>query len=82
MPGPTPQRTVLIVDDYRPLLDAARRSLRDCQVLTAEGPSEARRISVEHKPDIAIVDVFLGEWSGIDLIRDLTSDRPELIVVA
>lgn len=74
---------VLIVDDHEPLLRATKRTLgSQAMVLTATEPLEARKLSVEHQPQLAIVDIFLGESSGIDLIGHLKRDRPELIVVA
>ena len=73
---------VLVVDDYKPALQVARRVLREHRVLTAETPAEARRIAAAEHPSLAIVDVFLGPWSGIDLIRELKAECPELVAVA
>ena len=74
---------VLFVDDDEPLLRALTRSLRtDATIFTATKPVEARKLSVEARPDVAIVDLVLGEHSGIELIGQLKGDRPELVVVA
>ena len=77
-----PPCCVLVVDDYKPALQVARRVLREHRVLTAETPEEARRIAAEEHPALAIVDVVLGPWSGIDLIRELKAEGPDLVAVA
>ena len=74
---------VLVVDDDEPLLRALTRGLRtEATILTTTASVEARKLSIEARPDVAIVDLILGEHSGIELIGQLKADRPELIVVA
>ena len=73
---------VLVVDDDLPLLSAAKRTLRSETVWTASEPTEARRLSMDHQPDLAIVDVFLGDADGVELIALLKKDRPDLTIVA
>jgi DNA-binding NarL/FixJ family response regulator len=33
------------------------------------------------KPDVIILDIQLGKWSGIDVLRKAKHDRPSMIVV-
>lgn len=65
----------LIVDDNQSFLDAA------CVLLEREGlnvvgvastSSDALRLSKELRPEVALVDIFLGQESGFDLARRLT----------
>ena len=74
-------RCVLVVDDDERILAACKRSGgRDRTVHTATGPTTAREIARREEPDLAIVDLRLGTESGIDLVRDLKRDAPDLIV--
>jgi DNA-binding NarL/FixJ family response regulator len=75
----------LIVDDNEPYLEAAR-ALLERERLTVAGVSstgaEALRQAENLRPDVALVDIALGEESGIDLARRLVrSDRGSVPVV-
>ena len=74
-------RSVLVVDDDDGMLSACTRSLRrDRKVFTADNALAARHIARQQKPDAVIVDLRIGSGSGLDLIRDLKADRPEVRV--
>jgi two-component system, response regulator RegA len=77
---PRSVRSVLIVDDDESVLGACARSLKrtEREVYTTTQPALARRMARQLKPDAAIVDLRLGEESGIDLIRDLKRLHPEI----
>jgi DNA-binding NarL/FixJ family response regulator len=64
----------LIIDDHRPFLDAARLLL-EREGLSVVGVAltgaEAVRAAEELRPDVALVDVSLGEESGFDVARSL-----------
>jgi CheY-like chemotaxis protein len=65
----------LIVDDNARFLDAARGLLEgdDLTVVgVASTCAEALRRTGELRPDVALVDVDLGEESGFDVARRLT----------
>ena len=65
----------LIVDDTRPVLDAARVLLERegvAVVGVATSSADALRIAEELRPDVALVDVRLGEENGFDLARRLS----------
>ncbi len=76
-------RTVLVVDDDTVLLSALERDLRSrgLTVLAAPTAQQARDIARTRRPDCALVDLCIGEESGIDLLRDLRSELPDLLVV-
>lgn len=79
---PNPSARVLIVDDH-PLfrqglaqLIAHETGLSVCG--EAKDAEEAMRLVHETKPDLVIVDISLGGSSGIDLIKSLKAEDPEL----
>jgi two-component system, NarL family, nitrate/nitrite response regulator NarL len=67
----------LIVDDSASFL-AAAQVLLEREGLTIAGVAsngaEARRQAEALRPDVALVDISLGEESGIDLARELVED--------
>lgn len=76
-PGPgAGSLRILIVDDSRHFLDAARSTLEQdglTVVGVAATGAEARRLARELRPDGILVDIDLGDESGLDLARQLTS---------
>jgi DNA-binding NarL/FixJ family response regulator len=68
---------VLIVDDNRSFLEAAR-VLLERQGLSVVGvaPTSAEALSQagQLQPDLILVDIMLGEESGFDLARDLIEE--------
>jgi DNA-binding NarL/FixJ family response regulator len=66
----------LIVDDHQPFLDAARLLLERegvAVVGVATTSAEALRLEEELRPDVVLVDIRLGDESGFDLARRLSS---------
>jgi DNA-binding response OmpR family regulator len=65
----------LIVDDNQPFLDAARLLLEreGVAVGVATTSAEALRLEGELRPDVVLVDIRLGDESGFDLARRLSS---------
>jgi DNA-binding NarL/FixJ family response regulator len=78
MPG------VLIVDDSRSFLDAAR-VLLEAQGLRVVGlastSAEALRQSAELHPEVMLIDIMLSGESGFELARRLVKQRPGAAVV-
>jgi DNA-binding NarL/FixJ family response regulator len=65
----------LIVDDNASFLEAARDLLEReglAVVGTASTSDEAVRRAAELRPDVTLVDVYLGEESGLDLAQRLS----------
>jgi two-component system response regulator RegA len=71
----------LVVDDDEQVLRSWKRAARGHDVFTAIDPSTARHLAHAERPDLAIVDLRLGNASGIDLIRELKRDLPDLVLV-
>jgi DNA-binding NarL/FixJ family response regulator len=65
----------LIVDDNQPFLDAARLLLERegvADVAVATTSAEALLLDEQLRPDVALVDIHLGDESGFDLARRLS----------
>jgi DNA-binding NarL/FixJ family response regulator len=75
----------LIVDDNRTFLETAR-SILDRQGVTVAGiashGAEALRQASALRPDVAIVDIRLGDESGFDLARDLANGGIAVILTS
>jgi len=90
MPTPTPtvqqsSGRIVIVDDHPLFLDGLRQLIdREAGLSVcgeATGIDDAIRVVTETKPDLVIVDIALGNESGIDLIRTLKGSDSELPVL-
>jgi DNA-binding NarL/FixJ family response regulator len=77
--------TVLVVDDHAVvqwgfrLLLGRQPWIGRCDAATT--PDEAVEIARRHKPDVALVDLFLGELSGADLCEALHDVSPKTRVL-
>src|SRR5688500_16476617 len=80
----TPRR-VLIVDDHPIVRQGLRRMIdheRDLIVCgEAQGEREARSAIRELQPDAAIVDISLGQGDGLELVRNVHAQHPDLPVL-
>jgi DNA-binding NtrC family response regulator len=75
--------SILLVDDDSTVRQSLEQALllEDYQVVSAANRSEALRGFGEHKIDVALLDVHLGEESGWDTCKDLRKIRPKLPVI-
>jgi DNA-binding NtrC family response regulator len=74
---------ILIVDDERFIritLDAALRSW-GYETLEAETVAEGKQLFVEDDPDVVLLDIDLPDGSGLDLLREIKEQNPEIIVI-
>ncbi|MDB4965655.1 MAG: two component transcriptional regulator, Fis family [Myxococcales bacterium] len=76
-------RTILVVDDDPLLLSALERDLRarGLDVHRAAAAAEALEVARRVKPDCALVDLCIGQDSGIDLLHELKAEAPEMLVL-
>jgi DNA-binding response OmpR family regulator len=83
--GPATVRgaTVLVVDEDPDFVSLLGTLLKQAgfNVITAEGPNSARA-SLAKRPDAMIIDVNLGRWDGLELVRTirLRSDVPIVLL--
>jgi CheY-like chemotaxis protein len=75
---------ILIVDDSRHFLDAARGVL-EAEGVTVVGAAstsaEALELARELRPDGILVDIDLGEESGLDLAREIAASLAAPVVL-
>ncbi len=75
--------TVLVVDDDPIFLSTFRRELerRDWNVATAHSFADAAAVARAQRPTVIVLDVMLGDDSGIDLIEALRREWPAVRIV-
>jgi DNA-binding NarL/FixJ family response regulator len=85
LPKGSKKKKVLLVEDHpvvRQGLAEVINGTRDLAVCgEASTVKEALRVIPELKPELAIVDLTLGEDSGLEFIKDLQVRHPELPVL-
>jgi DNA-binding NarL/FixJ family response regulator len=76
------RRRVLIVDDHPIVRHGIRRMIElegDLEVCgEAQTEKEARDAIRELSPDVVIVDISLGQGDGLELVRDVHAQHPDL----
>jgi two-component system response regulator RegA len=83
LPPTVPTRPLLLVDDDATFLRVLARALgsRGFEVITASNFNEARALTRQHNPRYCVLDLKLGEESGLRLIPELHSLVPDLRVL-
>jgi two-component system response regulator RegA len=74
-----PDKTLLVVDDDKPFLTRLARAMeaRGFEVRTAESVAEGVDQVRRSAPGYAVVDLRLGDGTGLDVIQALHQARPE-----
>ena len=74
---------VLVIDDEAGIRDVLREILSDegYQVYTAEDGIEGLRTVERERVDLAILDVWLPNMGGIDVLQQLKEQKPDLEVI-
>jgi DNA-binding NarL/FixJ family response regulator len=80
-----PRRRVVVVDDhaaFADLLTLALDGLDDIDCIgTARSMSDALSLVARTDPDLVVIDLLLGHDSGLELVRRLRAERPDLLLV-
>ena len=79
----TGRKTILIVDDEERVRESVREVLSDegyHVIDTADGASVLERISRE-KPALVLLDIWMPDIDGIELLKDIKKQSPNLNVV-
>lgn len=81
--APSKQRRVMVADDDQDFADglAAVLDMHGYSVELAHDIESAQSTAAEFRPHIAILDIRLGEESGIDLLDRLMEAHPEMVCV-
>jgi diguanylate cyclase (GGDEF)-like protein/PAS domain S-box-containing protein len=76
---------ILIVDDDFDILDSLKDVLlmsnENYEIKTATSVDQAKTISIEFKPDIALLDIKLGRDNGLLLIPQLKEEKEDLVCI-
>jgi two-component system response regulator RegA len=80
---PESERTLLIVDDDEPLCQRLARAMerRGFVVQTADSVASGTRLAGERPPAFAVVDLRLGDGSGLDIVKVIRHSRPAARIV-
>lgn len=72
---------MLVVDDDNLVLNALARTFgRHRTTFTASDPAQAIDLARRERPDLAIVDLRLGTASGVELVRELKAQAPDIVI--
>jgi two-component system invasion response regulator UvrY len=78
-------RKILIVDDHEVLRDGVKRVFDKQSGMTTFGEAstaqEALRLVHEQEWDVVVLDISLGDRSGLEVLRELKQVRPQLPVL-
>ncbi len=77
-----PQK-ILIIDDEQSILESLADILEDegYRVVTATSAAQGQRVLQEENPDLLILDVWLPDTDGLELLRVLRQESPSLPVI-
>ena len=79
------QTTVLLVDDHELIRQGLRHAFErdpDFDVVgEADSVKQALAVAQQLKPDVAIIDLRLGDGSGLEVVRSLRSSFPTMGLV-
>jgi two-component system, response regulator RegA len=80
---PESERTLLIVDDDAPLCQRLARAMerRGFIVSTSDSVADGVAAATAHPPAFAVVDLRLGDGSGLDVVAVLRNARPGARIV-
>lgn len=83
--SPPSKIRVVVIDDHPAVRDAiadAVNAEHDMELLGSAGSAaEAFDLVRSSKPDVAVIDISLGDAHGLDLLQNLRADLPDLEVV-
>jgi two-component system, chemotaxis family, chemotaxis protein CheY len=79
-----PVMLVLVVDDNATVRQITRRMLETAAfaVIEAANGIEALRLYRSERPDLVVCDIFMPEQDGLELIRHLREEFPDVKILA
>ena len=81
---PTPMATILFIDDDDPLRMLSQTALEGAgyRVLTAESGPHGLHLLQHQEVDLALVDIFMPNMDGLEVIQLLHQTRPACKIIA
>jgi two-component system nitrogen regulation response regulator GlnG len=87
--APTPRpaadgrQAVLIIDDEKDVHYSFRRLLEKepLEIYSAESGDEGIQLAKKHQPDLIVMDIRMGQQSGLDTLKELRQMNPKQVVV-
>ncbi|HEY3355488.1 MAG TPA: response regulator transcription factor [Polyangia bacterium] len=77
---------MLVVENHRTVSNALARSLASepdlLVVAEAADGDEAVALARQHRPDVILMDLTLGDFNGVDATREIRAENPEVNVIA
>jgi two-component system response regulator RegA len=79
----TDKPLLLIVEDDVTFARTLQRSFerREYEVIVANGPAELAELLATRKPDFAVVDLKLGQFSGLPCVATLHAHDPDMVII-
>lgn len=76
-------KTILIIDDeaHVRMLYAEELRAKGYVPVTSDGSEDALALVEKHAPDLIILDVKLGEKSGLDVLQQIRSQHVSLPII-
>lgn len=76
MQAKSKQKTILIVEDEREVLESYKSRLEEAgfEVLSAYDGQEGLTVAMESHPDLILLDIVLPKLDGIEVLRRLRRD--------
>jgi len=77
------RQTVLIIDDEKDVHYSFRRLLEKepLDILSAESGDEGIRMARKSLPDLIVMDIRMGQQSGLDTLKELRQLNPKQVVI-
>ncbi len=72
-----PRRTVLYAEDNPMNVELVRQVMHlrpDCRLVVARNGREAIELARRERPDLLLLDMHLGDMTGIDVVQELSGD--------
>ena len=80
-----PAIRVLLADDHSIVLDGLRRIIEDCDDMEvaaeASDGAEALRLALDDPPDVAVIDISMPGYDGLEVVEELLSHYPKLPII-
>ena len=82
-PATETRQAVLIIDDEKDVHYSFRRLLEKepLEIYSAESGDEGIRLTRKHHPDLIVMDIRMGQQSGLDTLKEIRQINPKQVVV-